>query len=93
MKRSEKTKSKSGIPRGKDAAESAVGEQEIRERIAQKAYALYEKRGQTHGNDLGDWFEAERLVLAQLEEQHHSKPRTPPQKSNGTKRTKRPNED
>jgi len=38
---------------------------ELRERIAQKAYELYEKRGSTHGLDVQDWLEAERLVLAE----------------------------
>ncbi len=30
-------------------------------RIAERAYHLWEKRGRKHGNDLRDWFEAERL--------------------------------
>jgi hypothetical protein len=38
---------------------------EFRERIAQKAYELYEKRGSGHGLDIQDWLEAERLVLAE----------------------------
>jgi hypothetical protein len=36
------------------------------ERIAQKAYELYEKRGWIHGLDTSDWLEAERLVLAEI---------------------------
>ncbi len=31
--------------------------------IAKKAYELYELRGRTHGHDLNDWLEAERLIL------------------------------
>ena len=30
--------------------------------IAAVAYALYEQRGATHGNDIDDWLEAERRV-------------------------------
>ena len=37
----------------------------LRERIALKAYDLYEKRGWVHGLDTEDWLEAERLVLAE----------------------------
>ncbi|HEX9271950.1 MAG TPA: DUF2934 domain-containing protein [Candidatus Binatia bacterium] len=72
MKRLDKTKSKSGITRDKDAAEPAVSDQELRERIAQKAYELYEERGQARGSDVEDWLEAEKLVLAQLEQERHS---------------------
>lgn len=44
-------------------------EQEIRERIAAKAYLLYEKRGWGHGSDVEDWLRAERLVLGELQDQ------------------------
>jgi len=77
MKRSEETKSKSGIPRGKNAAELTVSEQELRERIAQKAYELYEKRGHAHGCDVEDWLEAERLVVEQLVHLRSMRQRTP----------------
>ncbi len=93
MKRSDKAKSKGGIARDKSAAEPTVSEQELRERIARKAYELYQKRGQAPGCDLEDWLEAERLVLSQLEEQRHSKIKMPRQKSNDPKRIKRPNDD
>lgn len=39
----------------------------LRERIERKAYELYEKRGGAHGLDTEDWFEAERLVLAETQ--------------------------
>ena len=39
--------------------------QGLRERISEAAYDLFLKRGATHGNDLGDWLEAERMVLAE----------------------------
>ena len=35
---------------------------DIVEQIQNKAYELYVKRGYTDGNDLKDWFEAERIV-------------------------------
>jgi outer membrane protein TolC len=50
-----------------------VGEQELREVIAQRAFDLYQNRGETHGRDFDDWLEAERGVLAQLEDKPHSK--------------------
>lgn len=39
---------------------------EIRARIALKAYELYERRGRGDGHALDDWLEAERMVLAEL---------------------------
>ena len=33
-----------------------------REEIAKLAYDLYRKRGGTHGNDWGDWFQAEAIL-------------------------------
>lgn len=37
--------------------------QDIQEAIQLKAYHLYIERGGMHGNDLEDWFTAERIVL------------------------------
>lgn len=37
----------------------------LQERIAERAYALYQRRGQYHGNDLADWLEAEQSVLSE----------------------------
>jgi hypothetical protein len=34
------------------------------DRIRERAFALFEKRGSRHGNDLQDWFRAERLMQA-----------------------------
>ena len=48
---------------------STMGDEVLRQRIAEKAYELYEKRGQSHGQDLDDWLEAERLVLSEIESQ------------------------
>ncbi len=35
--------------------------------VAKVAYELHEKRGWTHGNDVQDWLEAEKIVLARKE--------------------------
>ncbi len=34
--------------------------------IAKKAYELYAKRGYSHGNDRGDWYEAEKYVRTSM---------------------------
>ena len=39
--------------------------QDLQKRIEEKAYELYERRGYSHGNDLADWLEAERMIKAQ----------------------------
>jgi hypothetical protein len=41
----------------------------LHERIARKAYELYEQRGWQHGHDLEDWLEAERMILAEMKAQ------------------------
>ncbi|MGE0823739.1 MAG: DUF2934 domain-containing protein [Candidatus Binatia bacterium] len=43
-----------------------VGDEEIYARVAQRAYELYQQRGEEHGHDLADWFTAERLVKEEL---------------------------
>ena len=35
---------------------------EIENIIREQAYKLYEQRGYTHGSDVDDWLEAERMV-------------------------------
>ena len=39
---------------------------EMRGRIAQKAYELYEKRGRQAERDVEDWLEAEELVRKEM---------------------------
>jgi len=51
---------------GGHTGEAPRSPQEIRQRIAAKAYELYEARGSSHGRDREDWLEAERLVLIEL---------------------------
>ncbi len=42
-----------------------------RQRIAEKAYELYQCRGCCPGDDLADWLEAERLVESEIGAQPH----------------------
>lgn len=41
---------------------------EVRERIAQKAYDLYEQRGRQNGRELEDWLQAEELVRKEMDD-------------------------
>ncbi len=59
------------------AGQSIPGGEALRHRIAEKAYELYQKRGQSHGHDLGDWLEAGRLVLGEIRSQAQSKAKKP----------------
>jgi len=43
-----------------------ISNEELYERVARKAYELYEQRGEQHGHDLDDWLTAECLVQAEL---------------------------
>jgi|UniRef100_A0A7C6ECX9 hypothetical protein len=47
-------------------AERKISADEFIARVRMKAYELYEKRGCTHGKDLDDWLEAERIVKKEL---------------------------
>ena len=38
------------------------------ERIASKAYELWEQRGRQEGNDLRDWLDAEEIVMEEIHE-------------------------
>jgi len=37
--------------------------EELRERIAQRAYEIHQRRGGEHGSDWEDWLQAEREIL------------------------------
>ena len=54
----------------------------LRQRIAEKAYELYQRRGFTHGCDLDDWLEAERQVLSESQ----GSPKRPRKKVLGRRR-------
>ncbi len=53
--------------------------------IAKVAYELYEKSGKAEGRDDDNWFEAERIVMAQhrVEEKLEAKSSSPPKKEKG----------
>ena len=53
----------------KEVSEFSVSDDQLRQRIAEKAYGLYECRGCCHGRDVEDWLEAERLVFAEIDAQ------------------------
>jgi hypothetical protein len=40
----------------------------VRERIAQRAYELWELRGRRHGHAVQDWLDAEILVMDEIHE-------------------------
>ncbi|NOT57859.1 MAG: DUF2934 domain-containing protein [Deltaproteobacteria bacterium] len=43
-----------------------ISDEELYERVAQRAYELYQERGEEPGHDLADWFAAEQLVKAEF---------------------------
>ena len=43
-----------------------MSDQDLYERVAQKAYALYQQRGEVPGHDLDDWLLAERVMHDEL---------------------------
>lgn len=46
----------------------ALDPETLHPRIQEKAYELYLKRGGSHGRDMDDWLEAERIVLREVGE-------------------------
>ena len=47
------------------AGPSMALSEELRERIAQRAYEIHHRRGGHHGSDWEDWLQAEREILLQ----------------------------
>jgi len=41
---------------------SAEAQLDMQEQIRQRAYQLYQERGENHGNDVEDWLTAEREI-------------------------------
>lgn len=41
-----------------------IYEEQIRERISERAYQLFVERGSEHGHDIDDWLRAEAEILA-----------------------------
>ena len=81
MTKGQKTKEREEKKSPPDSAgESIPGDEALHQRIAEKAYELYHKRGESHGQDLDDWLEAERLVLSEIGSQAHSTAKKPRRK-------------
>lgn len=51
-----------GKNNNRSSSSRATSKDKLHETIERKAYELYEKRGGTAGNEVADWFEAEKLV-------------------------------
>jgi len=47
---------------------------EFREKVALRAYEIYEDRGGQHGRDIGDWLQAETEVLSEAAQQQKGSP-------------------
>jgi len=45
---------------------ASVKQDDFFRRVQDKAYEIYVQRSCCHGNDLDDWYEAERLVRAEM---------------------------
>ncbi len=50
----------------KSSKQTKTSPPEFFERVQKKAYELFEQRGCTPGNELSDWYEAERIVKAEV---------------------------
>jgi ABC-type tungstate transport system permease subunit len=52
-------------PQASDAKTATLSKvSAAQERIKERAFAIFEKRGSKHGHDLQDWFHAESQILA-----------------------------
>lgn len=67
MSRNESRKKDDRKVPGTSGASSLCDDNLRHQRIAEKAYWLYEARGCCHGHDLEDWLEAERFISAEQE--------------------------
>jgi len=57
------SRSEREIPGGQEPAGMTPHRDDLRQRIAERAYGLYLDRGRAGGRDVDDWLEAERLVI------------------------------
>jgi hypothetical protein len=79
MSKSQERNSESREIPVKEVSEFSVSDAKLlRQRIAEKAYELYECRGCCHGRDVEDWLEAERLVSAEIQLQTDKAAGNPP---------------
>lgn len=74
LKKARKTKESSSVSKARSVDEAPVALSEpvfqssddLKARIATRAYELYERRGGHHGQDLDDWLQAEKQVMSEL---------------------------
>ena len=62
-------------------ASAVPNNDEVRQKIALRAYEIYEDRGGQHGRDLDDWLRAEDEVLAEAAEKQALYGRKQPSKT------------
>jgi hypothetical protein len=48
------------------ASRPSVSQDEFYRRVQEKAHEIFANRGGQHGNDLNDWYEAEKIVRAEM---------------------------
>ncbi|HEV8716501.1 MAG TPA: DUF2934 domain-containing protein [Candidatus Binatia bacterium] len=53
-------------PRKAPTPRLTLSDEELYDRVARKAYELYQQRGEDHGHDLADWLTAEQIVQEEL---------------------------
>jgi hypothetical protein len=64
-KRTAQSQEKNPDPQLSYPGSSMALSEELRERIAQRAYEIHHRRGGQHGSDWEDWLQAEREILLQ----------------------------
>ena len=57
---------KTKAPETKIARAAQTQHQSVEQRVRERAYILWEKRGRPHGNDRQDWIEAEAQIKREL---------------------------
>jgi len=45
---------------------TVISPEEINQKIQERAYEIYERRGGSHGDDLSDWLQAEEQIISEL---------------------------
>ena len=51
---------------GKSLAETSFSAEAIYQKIQERAYRIFEQRGYSHGNDVTDWLQAEKEIIAEI---------------------------
>ncbi len=59
-------KKKEAVSKKSKSGFSQISPDVVRSLVEKRAYSFYEKRGCTPGNDLKDWYEAEKSIIAGL---------------------------